>query len=176
MCVSINTFTKVVQLLTRAVIWHEKHICFRVINGSLVHFLLCASFSHTRQVKRANHIKTLHIKVTFAFHSINENSEQLNSIIYIHCCILQKLCLTLEYRDAEELILVLHGYHKLLTERELEILQDHSILQQQQQQQQEEEQQGMYRKKISLFDDLSSKKVQFFVLIFSFENVNMARK
>ena len=89
---------------------------------------------------------------------------------------MQKLCLTLEYRDAEELILVLHGYHKLLTERELEILQDHSILQQQQQQQQEEEQQGMYRKKISLFDDLSSKKVQFFVLIFSFENVNMARK
>ena len=71
---------------------------------------------------------------------------------------MQKLCLTLEYRDAEELILVLHGYHKLLTERELEILQDHSILQQQQQQQQEEEQQGMYRKKISLFDDLSSKK------------------
>ena len=55
----------------------------------------------------------------------------------------QKLSLTLEDRDAEELILVLCGYHKLLTERELEVIQDNSILEQQQQQQQEEDQQGI---------------------------------
>jgi len=59
--------------------------------------------------------------------------------------LLQKLSLTLEDRDASELILVLVGYHKLLTERDLELIQDNSILQeQQQQQQQEEDHQGIY--------------------------------
>ncbi len=53
-----------------------------------------------------------------------------NIFLFTH---LQKLSLTLEDRDAEELILVLVGYHKLLTERDLELIQDNSILQQQQQ-------------------------------------------
>ena len=52
---------------------------------------------------------------------------------------LQNILLTLEDRDAEELILVLCGYHKLLTERDLEVIQDTTILQQQE----EEQQQGM---------------------------------
>lgn len=47
--------------------------------------------------------------------------------------VFQKLALTLEDRDAEELILVLCGYYKLLSERDLEVIQDNSILQQQQQ-------------------------------------------
>ena len=53
--------------------------------------------------------------------------------------LLQNILLTLEDRDAEELILVLCGYHKLLTERDLEVIQDTTILQQQE----EEQQQGM---------------------------------
>jgi hypothetical protein len=49
----------------------------------------------------------------------------------------------LEVRDAEELILVLVGYHKLLTERDLELIQDNSILAKlEEQQQQDEDQQG----------------------------------
>ena len=55
------------------------------------------------------------------------------------------MALTLEDRDAEELILVLCGYHKLLSQRTLEVIQDHAIIQQQQQlQQQEDEQTGNY--------------------------------
>lgn len=52
--------------------------------------------------------------------------------------------MTLEVRDAEELILVLVGYHKLLTERDLELIQDNSILAklEEQQQQDQEDQQG----------------------------------
>ena len=49
--------------------------------------------------------------------------------------------MSLEDRDAEELILVLCGYHKLLTERELDVIQDTAILQQQEEEQQ---QQGIY--------------------------------
>jgi hypothetical protein len=37
---------------------------------------------------------------------------------------LQNIILSLEVRDSEELILVLCGYHKLLTERDLEVIQD----------------------------------------------------
>jgi hypothetical protein len=52
----------------------------------------------------------------------------------------------LEVRDAEELILVLVGYHKLLTERDLELIQDNSILAKlEEQQQQDEDQQGIHR-------------------------------
>ena len=53
----------------------------------------------------------------------------------------QNIVLSLEDRDAEELILVLCGYHKLLTERELDVIQDTAILQQQEEEQQ---QQGIY--------------------------------
>ena len=54
--------------------------------------------------------------------------------------------MTLEVRDAEELILVLVGYHKLLTERDLELIQDNSILAKlEEQQQQDEDQQGIHR-------------------------------
>lgn len=65
-------------------------------------------------------------------------------MINVELFFFQKLALTLEDRDGEELILVLCGYYKLLTERDLEVIQDHSILQQQQQHQQqlEEDQQG----------------------------------
>ena len=53
--------------------------------------------------------------------------------------------MTLEVRDAEELILVLVGYHKLLTERDLELIQDNSILAKlEEQQQQDEDQQGIH--------------------------------
>ena len=52
-------------------------------------------------------------------------------------CFLQNILLTLEDRDAEELILVLCGYHKLLTERDLEVIQDTTILQQQEEEQQQ---------------------------------------
>ena len=46
------------------------------------------------------------------------------AIIYrcsILCVIVQTLLLSLEERDAEELILVLRGYHKLFTDRVLPI-------------------------------------------------------
>ena len=46
----------------------------------------------------------------------------------------------MEDRDGEELILVLCGYYKLLSERDLEVVQDNSILQQLQEQQQREQQ------------------------------------
>ena len=39
---------------------------------------------------------------------------------------LQNIILSLEDRDAEELILVLCGYYRLLTDRELEIIQEKS--------------------------------------------------
>ena len=54
--------------------------------------------------------------------------------------------MSLEDRDAEELILVLCGYHKLLTERELDVIQDTAILQQQEEEQQ---QQGMHNLDVS---------------------------
>ena len=57
------------------------------------------------------------------------------------CVFFQNIVLSLEDRDAEELILVLCGYHKLLTERELDVIQDTAILQQQEEEQQ---QQGMH--------------------------------
>ena len=57
------------------------------------------------------------------------------------CVFFQNIVLSLEDRDAEELILVLCGYHKLLTERELDVIQDTAILQQQEEEQQ---QQGIY--------------------------------
>ena len=38
--------------------------------------------------------------------------------------LLQNISLSLEDRDAEELILVLCGYHRLLTERDLEVIED----------------------------------------------------
>ena len=57
------------------------------------------------------------------------------------CFFFQNIVLSLEDRDAEELILVLCGYHKLLTERELDVIQDTAILQQQEEEQQ---QQGIY--------------------------------
>ena len=38
----------------------------------------------------------------------------------------QNIILSLEDRDAEELILVLCGYYRLLTDRELEIIQEKS--------------------------------------------------
>ena len=39
---------------------------------------------------------------------------------------MQNIILSLEDRDAEELILVLCGYYRLLTDRELEIIQEKS--------------------------------------------------
>ena len=60
--------------------------------------------------------------------------------MYISFLCPQNIQLTLEDRDAEELILVLCGYHKLITERELDVVQDTTILQQQE----EEQQQGKY--------------------------------
>ena len=63
----------------------------------------------------------------------------------------QNIVLSLEDRDAEELILVLCGYHKLLTERELDVIQDTAILQQQEEEQQ---QQGTY-----IFLESVSKKI-----------------
>ena len=50
----------------------------------------------------------------------------MNSVIQCFKTYLQNIILSLEDRDAEELILVLCGYYRLLTDRELEIIQEKS--------------------------------------------------
>ena len=47
-------------------------------------------------------------------------------LILITNIFLQNIILSLEDRDAEELILVLCGYYRLLTDRELEVIQEKS--------------------------------------------------